>query len=393
MNYARTPVMQMAGGALLMAGALGYVRRASHGGMDGILLCLGAVLLSGASMFGLVPLLAVAAGLAAHGFWRTLRLPVGGKILLFSTLTILAALGVYYISTLLHAFGGKPLWSVSPANILFVAYEFLGFQGLGPGRQELRAMIKGLAPARELLPFIPGLLVLGIAYLAILVTAFKSWLTRDNRPVPAEARQIGSPMKLAERFHSRGHSFIPVWVMGFGVPILSAAILFLVAWALGIAFWGRHLSGAFPFWVVALAITIHWARQGQWRKAGRFVGLAILFLLLMSSLLIRFVPWHRHDDYRGAAAEALRLSSGGSVVWWVADHSGGTYYGLQFPELPTGNPGEIQFAMNRSEPGSPDAIILSRCDIFDSQGLALRLIRSGAYKKSLSLQAFEVWEK
>ncbi|MFZ4773885.1 MAG: hypothetical protein ACOYM3_00885, partial [Terrimicrobiaceae bacterium] len=64
-----------------------------------------------------------------------------------------------------------------------------------------------------------------------------------------------------------------------------------------------------------------------------------------------------------------------------------------FPELPTGNPGEIQFAMNRSEPGSPDAIILSRCDIFDSQGLALSLIRSGAYKKSRSLQAFEIWEK
>ena len=93
------------------------------------------------------------------------------------------------------------------------------------------------------------------------------------------------------------------------------------------------------------------------------------------------------------AAEALRLSSGGSVVWWVADHSGGAYYGLQFPELLTGKPGEIQFAVNRSEPGSPDAIILSRCDIFDSQNMALNLIRSGSYKKSRSLQAFEIWEK
>jgi len=64
----------------------------------------------------------------------------------------------------------------------------------------------------------------------------------------------------------------------------------------------------------------------------------------------------------------------------VADHSGGTYYGLQFAELLTATSGEIQFAMNRSEPGSPDAIILSRCDIFDSQGLALKLIRSGSYK-------------
>lgn len=390
MNHARTPLMQMAGGALLVAGAIGLVQRASQDGTDGILLCFGAILLSGASMFGLVPLSAIAIGLAAHGFWRTLRLPVAGKILLFSTLSILAVLGVYYASLLLRGVGGNILWSVSPANILFVIYEFLGFQGFGPGRQELRAIIKSLAPARELLHFIPGLLILGIAYLAIIATAFKSWMTRD---IPTATCGAAATKKHFVCFHSRGHSFIPVWLMGLGVPIFSSAILLLVAWALGVPFWGRHLAGAFPFWVVALAITIHWARQGLWRKAGRSAGIALLLLLLASSLLIRFAPIHRHDDYRGAVAEATRVSSGGGVVWWVADHSGGAYYGLPLTGKVPGIRGEIQFPMNHAGSETPDAIIISRPDTFDLTGTATRVIATGAYRKTRVLQAFEVWEK
>lgn len=393
MNYARTPVMQMAGGALLVAGAIGFVLRVSQDGTDAILLCFGAILLSGASIFGLVPLFSVAIGLVAHGFWRTLRLPVAGKILLFLTLSILVVLGVYYASTLLRGLGGNSHWSVSPANVLFVIYEFLGFQGVGLGRQELRAIIKSLAPARELLHFIPGLLILGVAYLAILATAFKSWMTREQRPVPSATCQVAASIKHSVCFPLRGHSFIPVWLMGLGVPIFSAAILLLVAWVLGVPFWGRHLAGSFPFWVVALAITIHWARQGLWRKVGRSAGSALLLLLLASSLLIRFAPFHRHDDYRGAVAEATRVFSGGGVVLWVADHSGGAYYGLPLTGKVSGIRGEIQFPMNQAGSENPDAIIISRPDTFDLRDTATRMIATGAYRKTRMLQAFEIWEK
>jgi len=145
--------------------------------------------------------------------------------------------------------------------------------------------------------------------------------------------------------------------------------------------------------VLALAITIYWARQGIWRKAGRLAGGGLIVLLLASSILIRFAPFHRHDDYRGAVAEALRISSRGGIVWWVADHSGGEYYGLPLADVPTNRPGEIQFSMNRADSGNPDAIIISRPDNFDVPGTASRLIASGAYQKKRVLQAFEVWEK
>lgn len=395
MNYARTPLMQMAGGTLLLAGGIGYIRKDTQDGMDGILLCLGAILLSGASIFGLIPLLAFAAGLAAHGVWRRLRFPIAGKALFFATLAILAILGAYYISVLLRGGGGSPIWTLSPANIFFVAYEFLGFQGLGPGRQELRFIVKGLSPSREILPFLPGLLILAATYLIVLAAGFKSWLTRDHRPTPAAPHAAKTEAEAPGGYHSRGHSLISTWLMGLGVPALGVSLLFLVAWVAGLSFWGRHLAGAFPFYILALAITIHWGRQGLWRKTGRLAGSGLFVILLASSLLLRFAPFHRHDDYRGAVAEALRISASRRSVWWVADHSGGAYYGLPLSKSMTGTPGEIQFAMNLPNipEQTPEAIVISRPDNFDIHRTASGLLASGTYRKVRQLQAFEVWEK
>jgi hypothetical protein len=96
MNYARSPLMQMAGGALMLAGALGYVRRINPDGLGGILLCLGAILLSGTSMFGIVPMVAVAVGLTGLGVWNRLHLPLKGKIIAFTTATIVAVFVAYW---------------------------------------------------------------------------------------------------------------------------------------------------------------------------------------------------------------------------------------------------------------------------------------------------------
>lgn len=393
-DYARTPLMQMAGGALLLAGTLGYIRKDFLESLNILLLCLGAILLSGANIFGLIPLVAVTAGLVTLGVWRKVRLPASGKILLFSTLAILAAFGLFYASTLLRATGGKQLWPVSPANVFFVGYEFLGFQGLDPGRHHLRAIMKGFAPARELLPFAFGLLLLAATYLTVLAAAFKSWLTRDVCPDSPQKEPPGKPFP-STLPHGRPLFLVPAWLMGLGVPLLSAFLLFLLACVAGFPFWGSHLAGAFPFWVLALAITIRWTRQGLWRKAGRLAVRILVLLLLLSSILIRFSPTHKHDDYRTAATEALRISRTGRTVWWVADHSGGVYYGLPLADPAIGKPGEIAFAMNRPAfpSNTPGAIILSRPDNFDTHGAATRLLAKGGYTKVRELQAFTVWEK
>ena len=398
MNTARTPIMEMAGGSLLMMGTIACLQRKPVDSAAGIALCLGAIVLSGASFLGLIPLAAVVSGLTAHGLWNRLRWPRPGRIFLLVTSGVIAVLGIYYVVRILQEGGGPQLWRVSPANLCFVGYEFLGLQGLGPGRHVLRSIMKGFSPVRELLPFLPGLLVLLCAYLALFAAASKSWLTRDpSMELAAVPDDQGGRQPVTSRpaSDSSDVSLFRVWLFGMGVTLQSAILLFVLALFTGMPFWGRHLGGAFPFWVAALAIMIRWARHGLWRKAGRRAEAVLIGLLLLSSLLIRFSPHHGHDDYRGAVAEAMRISSAGRAVWWVADHAGGVYYGLPLGTIQETKPGEIRFAMDKHavEGPLPDAIVISRPDNFDSFGTVTNLLASGRYAKTKSLQAFEVWEK
>ena len=392
MNTARTPIMEIAGGSLLLMGTISCLQRKPADSAAGISLCLGAILLSGASFLGLIPLAAVASGLTAHGLWNRLRWPRPGRIFLLVTSGLIALLGIYYVVRILRDGGGPQLWRVSPANLCFVCYEFLGLQGLGPGRHILRSAMKGFAPVHELLPFLPGLFVLLCAYLTVFGAALKSWLTRDpSEGLAAEAEgDAGRPAS-----GGSGVSLFRVWLFGMGVTLESAVLLFVLALFTGMPFWGRHLGGAFPFWIVALAITIRWARHGLGRKAGRRAEAVLIGLLLLSSLMVRFGPQQRHDDYRGAVAEATRLAEAGRTVWWVADHAGGVYYGLPLEKIPAPGAGEIQFAMNRSfvDGPLPDVIVISRPDNFDSTGTVTNLLASGIYAKKTTLQAFEIWEK
>lgn len=392
MDQARTPTMQMAGGALILAGAQAYIHKDRGCGKPLAFFCLGTLVLCGASMLGVIPLAVVGGGVLVHGIRKRIRLQISEKILLGTTLVILMALGLYYGHTLLRGAGGAKIWNVSPANILFVGYEFLGFQGFGPGRQELRSIMKCLVSPQEILPFLPGIFALALSYIFVVATALKSWLTQNIATVSSAPKKadISDPMTIQTNDRSL---LVTVWLLAGGIASISLLILFVLASLVGFPFWGRHLAGAFPFWVLTLAVTIRQASREPYKKSGHLAELGIILLLLVSSLLIRVAPWHKHDDYRGAAAEALRVSSLGRIVWWVADHSGATYYGLPLADTSTGTLGEIQFSMNRLDAGSPDAIILSRPDNFDIPGTASRMLASGSYKKSRSLQAFEIWEK
>ena len=93
--------------------------------------------------------------------------------------------------------------------------------------------------------------------------------------------------------------------------------------------------------------------------------------------------------------EAKRLFAAGHTVWWVADHSGGVYYGLPLGTIQETGSGGIQFAMNKHSVNGPlpDAIVISRPDNFDSSGTVTNLLASGIYAKKKTFQAFEVWEK
>jgi len=376
MNHARTPMMQVAAGALLLLGIHTVFRDRQLRLPAVCILVTGAVILCGASMLGLIPLATILIGLTLHIFWNRIHLPAVAKSIILAFGFFLTLLVLYYLTTLFRGAGGAKIWAVSPMNLLFVAYEFLGFQGLGPGRQELRAIIKGFVPAWEMLPFLPGLLALAAAYTLLAFAAYKSWLTKEFT--------TARPSIL----HGR------VWLLGVGVTILSALILFVLAWVVGFPFWGRHLAGVFPFWLVAIGLTLHWARQGIYRKAGRSAAWALIILLCISSAFIRLGAFHRHDDYRSAATEAKRLAAEGKSVWWVADHSGGAYYGLVLDPNIEPAQGRISYALNLASPPSepPDVIILSRPENFDRFGMARKLISLNKHLPTQAFQAFAFWE-
>jgi len=370
MDQARTPIMQMAGGALLLAGTAEMLRSSPRVFFGVLLLCAGSLILCGASMLGTIPMAVITLFLLASAAWRRMVFSREFKTVLLVTVGLLGTLGLYYATTLVRGAGGMKLWAVTPSNLFFVAYEFLGYAGLGPGRQELREIMRGMLPASLLWPFIAGWLALTIAYLTVLLAAIKSWLTR------AECGPRQPPMRL--------------WLLCFAVPLMSALLLFCLAVAVGFPFWGRHLAGVVPFTVSALAVVIDWSTQGLWRRAGRIGSVGVILLLAISSGLVRFSPAHRHDDYRSAAKAAVKFADEGLSIWWVADHSGGEYYGLQLLKQGPG----VQYTPNRpSAPVTfPEVIILSRPENFDRYDTAQSMSRSAPYKKTATYQAFEIWE-
>lgn len=371
MDQARTPLMQMAGGAMLLAGTVLLLNGSQRRFRVILMLSVGSIILCGASMLGVIPLIVILVVLFTSAAWRRILWTRASKVVLFLTTAFLGALGFYYLSTLTRGAGGAKLWTVTPFNLVFVIYEFLGYAGLGPGRQQLRDIMRGAESLSHVFPYGAGWIGLSVGYGLVVGAAVKSWFTRSEC----------GPRKPALR----------LWLFCVSVPVLSALLLFLLASVVGFPFWGRHLAGTLPFAVTALAIVFYWSMQGLWRRAGRAGSLLVVLMLAISAGWMRFSPAHRHDDYRSAVRAATSLADEGLSVWWVADHSGGEYYGLTFVESGSG----VYFAFNHSQCPDvpPEAIVLSRPENFDRYGIAEKMIKSGEYQRSAKFQAFDVWSR
>ncbi|MDX2079418.1 MAG: hypothetical protein SFU53_01405 [Terrimicrobiaceae bacterium] len=375
MDDAKPWMMQMAGGALLVAGTASAVKRSRFTFPNLAALCAGSLLLAGGSMLGLIPTASVLTGLIVQGIWRHLPGSWPGKLLLAVTAVILGTLSFYYFMTVLRGTGASRIWSVTPLNVLFVTYEFLGLQGLGPARQTLRAIFKGLESPAPIFYALPGILLLLACHAGVMIAAFKSWLTRE----------CTTPRPSAERLR--------VWAMCVGVCVQSAILIYLIGTLISLPFWGRHLVGAFPFFVTGLALVVQFAHQGLWRRFGRAASVLLCMLLFTGSLLIRFSPVHAKDDYRSAAAMALRLATESKTVLWCADHSAANYYGIAFS--PTPSPGQISPATNLESPPAnlPDIIVLSKPDTFDPNRVLRQSIERAHFREIATFQAFRILAK
>ena len=223
-----------------------------------------------------------------------------------------AVVGWYYLQ--IWKTGGMASFGAPPTlkNLLFVCYEFLGFLGIGPTREGLRALAP--PPGREssiLVDLRPtnvdwiwaaaGALIWMIALLIILREA---WTARHDS---------------STRFSNLRR------VLLFGIwGMIVMALFFRLKEHRYLA---RHLSFLFApmCWPLFTLLVSAAARQGQ----NYFGVAAVLALHIWSSASLLFTPAYGRDDFRGgfSAARARLASKEASAVIFFGGFEAPLLYG------------------------------------------------------------------
>jgi hypothetical protein len=280
---------------------------------------------------------------------------------------VLLPIGFQYAWSFLHGVSATAYHENSLLNFAFGVYEIAGFDGIGPGREELRAV--GAAGLKgSLLP----LLAYGVAVAAVLVTGLRCALERNRRQ---------TLLVLAS-------AFIPL------------AILFILGTLKHWRVVGRHMMPLVLFFALFVAYGIVELLRPQSARLRAVVqrGLAAVAVALLaaSSLEIAYAERHRREDFRAAAQLAGQYLARNDRVWWVAQSFGADYY-----HLPLADPAlcaQARAAVLLESPGSQD---LANCpepqEIFigryDTEGAVQRYATEHHFRKIASLTGFEILAK
>ena len=226
-------------------------------------------------------------------------------------------LGGFYLKVILAGSGGRLQASAGEPtlkNIAFCFYEFLGFSGIGPPRNILRAN-----PSIE--TFSPYWLWLGFAVL--ILTAALVYAIILYRKSDREIRFLKD-----------------AYLWGFLCGFLTFCVF---AFTFKFVFYGRHVIFLYPFFIFAVAFMVKeiWSKKN--RLMLRYILIvSILFIFLVSGLRLRFDPAYFKDDYRSAASTALSLANNDEPIFWAADLSTGAYYGLEYDNTDFNRPLKIK---------------------------------------------------
>lgn len=363
----RPYAMQLEEGCLLVLGLTNYLVDGELTARNLVLLLVAGWILCATSMLGLISFGSAMLVLVVLQIGRR-QIPGSRIWLILSVGTVIfLPLGLYYAWTLRQGSGGAKVWTLGIANPALILYDFFGFNGFGPGREELRVLAKagGIAGAIQgLTRYILPIGVLSASYLLCLVSIARSLRDRSRRQM-----------------------LIPF----VAVPFIALVALFFAAVVVKFPFWSRHLAAAFPFVVTTLGVLLHDTYRRS-RKWGQFLFCLIFTLLLISSFELRFARRHDKDDYRSATATALTALQQGQSVLWAADDATGDYYGLEkanrgnLIRLVNPSSGELPWA-------APDWIILSKSDLYDSQGAIRKYVSDRGYRLESTPLTFSIYRR
>jgi len=288
------------------------------------------------------------------------------------------ALGIFF--TWVSTFGvNKESGSPGMANLAFALYEFAGFAGLGPPRNEIRQH----PGAAVFAPYWPWIL-LGV--LALLLSVLSSLRSKPT---------------------------VLFWNL-----LLSCVFGLAVAFAISVLgsfqVLGRHLSIFFP-----LLLMLPMIRPKQPRSpASLRIALAAMISLgtawTISDLRLVLMNSYAKDSYREACSIALAAARRDSAtIIWAADPFTARYYGLvALPSSPLSsaftrdaidrpilgsaidpqnwNLNEAQAYFDNS--ATPIILVLSKAHPFDAKGTWSSMVQSRRFAEIAHLNVFSIYE-
>ena len=282
-------------------------------------------------------------------------------MLVGTTASLLLLLGGYYVWTVSIGARATAVATTTAGSVMFIAYELLGFSGLGPGRLELRS-----TGASALQSHWPWLVLYGAVVAAVVLTALARELKANPRQLLAMALACAAP----------------------------AAFILAVGYFAHFRALGRHFTPLLPVLLVTFTCGLCslWSRGALWSKG---LVLAFCALSLASCLWLRFSVRHGKDDYRAAAAAARAALAAGQVVWWNAAAEGARYYHV--PITPEAGNKRAAWIVGNPTPETlrelprPQTIVASKPDVYDSEGALSGFLREQHFTAVKTLQAFVVW--
>ena len=275
-------------------------------------------------------------------------------------------IGLYYLWTMTLGGAGYHLAGATPLSLPYIAYDLLGFTGFGPGKLEMRT-----APLASLIRSSPNLLPLALCYVVLSVVFWRRWRSRSER---------------------LNRMVVVAWAIAIVLPSL---VIFFGLSAANHRTLPRHFIPLLPAIILGLSGILISAARGR-NLMAKLLAFGLPILWLLSSLLLRVHPVHAKDDYRQASEVARSALENSDDVWWVADASAafvygvpinlekvyGSAWGLQSPEFAT-----IRFEL------PPDILVLSKPDIYDSNGSIKRFLDENNFTEVEKLQGFTIYTR
>lgn len=375
-NEARPYAMIFAGACVAASGLL--ARLVLPSGSDSLpaangRLIAGTAIMAGTSVIGviwsiafLLPVLGTLRRADDPSLAAAVQFSKGNAILAVACGLLLLPIAYQYVWSFLHGVSATAYHENSLLNFAFGLYEIAGFDGIGPGREELRT-----AGAAALRGGLPAVLAYAVVIGGVVAAGVHASLGHNRRQTM--------------------------------LVLVSAFLPLVVLFVLGtLKHWrvvGRHMMPLLPFFGLFLSYGIDRLVRRPRPRMGEFAGKALagaaLAALVISSIEIAYAERHRREDFRAAAELAGKYLARGDRVWWVAQSFGADYYHLPIVPPATCAQTGVAAAILLESPGDgqlaacpePQEIFIGR---YDTEGAVQRYATGHRYRRVASLTGFDI---